>query len=228
MNIVIITNLSRPDLFLQTVLSLRDNAANWESHHLTVVVDGPQRLTPVSSPADVLIRTRDSVGASAARNIGASSIPNYRRHDAVCFFDDDIYAVKDWDVRLWQLLRTGMIASGHAHPFNGSEERMMADSFLFFREPLVISTVNMAMTWDAWDECGPFQEPGGSGGSEDYALCMVAKENGYGFGVTSPECILHTGQHSSSGKPIVGYSEVCAHNAELIEIHGLQGKVIFG
>ncbi len=94
-----------------------------------------------------------------------------------------------------------------------------------YGRPLVISTVNMLMPWSLWDDVGFFTEPGGAGGSEDYDFCMRAKATGYGFAVTEPQVILHTGLTSTTGKQIVGYDEMTKQNERLIKQHGLKGVI---
>ncbi len=233
MNVICISTAMRPQLLKQTLLSLADNAADWSQHHLTVVIDGPEhwmyrdRLKE-PLPANVLIKTSQNVGASAARNIGAGSIPRYRRLEHVMFVDDDCYFVNKWDDRLTELAywRGASILSGYSHPFNQCEP--FSAHGLSYGEPLVISSVAMMMPWKIFDECGPWDEPGGPGASEDYAISMRAKDRGYGFAVTSPQCVLHTGMYSSKGEQIVGYNELAEQNQKLLEIHGLTGKVVFG
>ncbi len=46
--------------------------------------------------------------------------------------------------------------------------------------------------------------------------------------MTDPQCIIHTGLMSSTGKPIVGYTELAEQNDKLLDVHGIRGKVIFG
>jgi GT2 family glycosyltransferase len=232
-DIVLITTGSRQGLFEQSLKSMRDNAADWK-YSLTVVVDMPNNTSyefrPESGSINQIIFL-SRVGASAARNIGASSIPRYRRGQYVMFCDDDVYFCPRWDHKLLELahLEADSIISGHSHPYNGSELRTVKNPLSFkipFREPLVISSVHMMMPLSLWDEVGYFVEPGGPGGSEDYDYCMRAKDKSYGFAITEPECVIHTGLTSTAGKPIIGHKEVIAHNDALIQRYGLQGKII--
>lgn len=225
MNIVMITNGSRPALLNQSLDSLGQNATS-PLHTVTLVADGRMPGLDRYHP-DTLIVNRQSVGASRSRNIGASSIPKYQRDSHVMFLDDDVYMCNGWDEAMMGVAHHSIapIISGHAHPFNGSQPLQLGDCQA--RSPLVISSVCMMMPWSRWDEIGYFTEPGGPGGSEDYDYCMRAKSLGYGFAVTEPECVIHTGMFSSSGKPIIGYNEVAAHNEELIKLYGIDG-VVFG
>ncbi len=250
MNIVLITTGKRPDLLNQAVVSLFENAADWESHTLTVVCDGNGFHGDIRMPVGYTsIYATSRPGASAARNIGAGSIPKHRRQEEVLFLDDDVYMCKGWDEKLLQLANVEpcSIISGYGHPFNGSELMVRShdtgrviqcgignvqvydrSKAFFYRKPLVISSVAMMMNWMAFDAAGPWDEPGGPGGSEDYALCMRAKDKGYGFAVTDPQCVIHTGLISSKGEKIVGYQELAEQNDKLLDVYGIRGKVQFG
>lgn len=240
MNIILITTGGRPDLLRQSLESLRDNAADWSKHTITLVMDGiNQGCDSIHSFHPLTyIDHSEPMGASRARNIGASSIPKYRRQEHVCFLDDDVYACpgpKPWEkLEAWdnQLLRLAepneeCIISGHAHPYNHAKKKSCNSGSIQYEEPLLISTVNMVMPWSLWDDVGYFVEPGGPGGSEDYNYCMRAKAKGYGFAVTDPHCIIHCGLTSSRGQQIVGYDLVVAKNRELVKNLGLEKKVVF-
>jgi GT2 family glycosyltransferase len=241
MNIVLITTGMRPDLLVQSLTSIANNATDWSQHHLTLVIDGhdhwksdPGPLPPL--PGNVLINTAQRVGASAARNIGAGSIPKYRRQEHVLFLDDDVYMAPGWDTSLSALAAEfpGRIISGYSHPFNQTEHlwrkvRTMDREYdIHYGEPLVISSVAMMLPWSMFDAFGPWDEPGGPGASEDYALCMRAKRYDHGFAVTDPQCVIHTGLISSKGEKIVGYQELAEQNDKLLDVYGIRGKVQFG
>ena len=229
MNIMLITTYKRPELFLQTLRSMRGNAANWPRHHLTTVIDGGgsheiKDATPYEIK-DATILLVPKQGASAARNIGASSIPKYRRQTHVCFFDDDVYCAPGWDERLERALMGSShkicAVSGHAHPYNHTILGSWKGSLL----TTVLSTVNISCSWEMWDDVGWFSEPGGPGGSEDVDWCLRATEKGYGLAVTDPQVVIHCGITGSGGKPIVGQDLVVARNEELVKLHKLEGKV---
>lgn len=131
------------------------------------------------------------------------------------FCDDDVYFMKDWDV----MLDRG-IAAPCAHPFNHSIGRL-GD----YDEAGVLSTVCMAMPWETFDIFGPWDEPGGSGGSEDVAFCARVKME-HRLIVTNPHFAIHCGLTSSTGWPIVGAKELEAMNNELILKNGLAGRIL--
>lgn len=221
-----------------------------DSHTVTIVLDkleiGAEKFVDFGDRV-TLIDNGIRQGASASRNIGAGSIPKHRRHEHVLFLDDDVYMCPNWDARLEELAshrnldfpdldypddyKPNSIISGYSHPFNHcSDGRMVVSEYgwKLYGIPLVISSVAMMMPWSVFDDVGPWDEPGGPGGSEDYALCMRAKDKGYGFAVTVPHCVIHTGLFSSKGEQIVGYNELAEQNQKLLNRHGLNGKVIFG
>ncbi len=235
-DVILITTGSRPALLKQSLRSLSENKHDHSTFSLRIVWDC--QFNQVQQPSEemhhLLISYGDVItlrqsGASRARNIGAGSIPRYRRQQWIMFCDDDCYFTRDWDRKLLELaeLLPRAIISGHNHPYNNCVSRVSSFG-LKWDEPLVISTVNMLMGWEIFDEVGPFDEPGGSGGSEDYALCMRAQKKGYGFAVTHEQCILHTGITSSNGTPIIGADLVKGNNARLEKLYGLEGKVVCG
>src|SRR5262245_32247815 len=123
-DVVMITNGKRPELFKQTGESLYDNCDDATYFNLVVVHDGGKSNTDYGN-ANIVIT--DPVGASACRNIGASSIPKYRRGQYVMFIDDDVYMCPGWDEKMIDVYnRTNAsnkdgiksIISGHAHPYN--------------------------------------------------------------------------------------------------------------
>jgi GT2 family glycosyltransferase len=226
----------------QSVSSLLNNAADRKAHHLTVVYDLQDEYdeTPPMYETVSIVLTKN--GASRARNIGAGSIPRYLRQEHVLFLDDDVYMCQNWDERLMHLARwaPNAIISGYSHPFNHCEPKIghniterddegnMKTLFeVRYGEPLVISSVAMMMPWSIFDEVGPWDEPGGPGASEDFALCMRAKDKGYGFAVTDPQTVLHCGLMSSKGEQIVGYKELCEQNDKLLDFWNIRGRVIF-
>ncbi len=219
MDIIIITGGGRPEFLNQTLSSLRDNAS--QQHNIVLVEDGPDSLI---TNEIVTIKTHGK-GASAARNIGASSIPGYRRHQHVMFLDDDTYLMPEWDEQLTQTVDAlpNTVLSGHAHPFNHSTGyRANAHS------ACVLSTVHFFMPWSIWDHVGYFVEPGGPGGSEDVEWCKRAVDLEYQLAVTDPMCVIHCGLTSSHGQQIVGYDLMMKQNEKLVAVYGLKEEVNFG
>jgi hypothetical protein len=226
---VIITTGTRPAFFLQTIQSLIKNAVDPKAHHLTYVYDLPIGYDECQIfHGDTTIQL-EAQGASAARNTGVGSIPNYRRRKHVMFLDDDVYMCPGWDRMLGAIMDClpYTAVSGHAHPFNREEpgSYQVTGSQFRFKATSVLSTVNIAMPWSVWDKVGYFTEPGGPGGSEDVDWCKRATDKGYGLAVTDPQCVIHCGLTSSSGKQIVGYDLMTKQNGELIGLYGLAGKV---
>lgn len=229
MNIVLITAGRRWEILKQSITSMVNNSADWTKHELIVSIDC---WAPSAEEFDWITRycarfiLNRKLGASASRNIGASSIPKYRRQEYICFFDDDVYCCPRWDRRIVDALdHSKGSVSGHAHPYNHT---ILADmSHYSYQITTVLSTVNIACSWEIWDSVGFFAEPGGPGGSEDVDWC-TRPSNPYKLAITQPMCVIHTGLTSSSGKPIVGADLVMERNKELERLHKIEGKVRYG
>ncbi len=229
MNIVLITTGNRQSLLNQSLHSMERNAGDWPKHTLTIVADDFK--AGIDCLATVIFNPK-SQGASACRNIGASSIPKYRRQEYVCFFDDDVYCTPGWDRQIEDALKhskstrpVAAVVSGHAHPYNHT---ILDDRHHHgYQLTNVLSTVNIVCDWGIWDIVGFFAEPGGPGGSEDVDWCARATRKGYDLAVTAPQCVLHTGLSSSSSKPIVGADSVAANNHQLERLHNIKGKVLY-
>jgi len=231
-NIILITTGERPGLLEQTLSSMYNNASN--THSLTIVWDNVSGLWNAGparhGPATVIVNPNPQ-GASASRNIGASSIPEYRRHGYVMFVDDDVYMLPGWDEKLIRAEKrldqgnAGVVLSGHAHPFNHSLGLYSLDN-CDVQAAGVLSTVHLFMPWDIWDTVGFFIEPGGPGGSEDVEWCARATKLDYGLAVTDPMCVIHCGLTSSHGKQIVGYALMMKMNRELNKTYA-GGKAVF-
>lgn len=233
MNIIITTTGKRPQLLKQTLSSLRSNAADWSAHTLTVVLDGPETWdgtwrAELEPEGLTIIANIQRVGASRSRNIGASSIPKYRRQEHVLFLDDDVAMLRGWDDKLLQAakyLRSTTLISPYGHPFNIEDER---EDVPFAKFPLLISSVAAFMSWKSFDEIGYWLEPGGAAGSEDFEFCDRARKLGHDFAVLNPHVCIHTGLTSSNGKEIVGADLLKERNAELERLYKIEGTVIYG
>jgi glycosyltransferase involved in cell wall biosynthesis len=213
MDIVMISSGKRLELLEQSLNSLRINSV--EKHNLVVVLDGCL-LSDFVLPSGYTLITAPQGGASRARNIGASSIPKYRRSNILTFLDDDVYLCKGWDKRVSDLMEAGLskiaIVSGHAHPYN-----QPLFSTRDYDAAQVLSTVHISMSWNIWDDIGFFVEPGGKGGSEDVEWCSRAVKY-YPMFVLAPQCVIHCGI-----KDIVGKKEMEAQNEFLVKHYNLKG-----
>ena len=206
MDCVVVTNGSRPTLLKQTLRSLRENATRAESHRVVVSWDNGN-------------------GACEARNRGTTLFK--QRQEFMMLADDDVYFVPGWDVTLVNALgaMNGLVVSGHAHPFNHGLGVYKAGG-AEFEAAGVLSTVHLAMPWSIWDDAGMLHGRGGPGGSEDVEWCKRVVDLGFGLAVTRPMCVIHCGFTNSVGGALVGEEHMRKMNDELIELNGLQGKVI--
>jgi glycosyltransferase involved in cell wall biosynthesis len=228
-DVVLITTGRRPELLTQTLKSLRNNAR--AEHNLILVWDSTpyEKDWSLWREGTTLIVNPGPQGASASRNIGASSIPKYRRHKYVMFIDDDVYLCPGWDKDMERAAKAlqGAVFSGHAHPFNLSLGDYW-DGQIHLKTAGVLSTLHLFMPWEIWDDVGYFIEPGGPGGSEDVEWCSRATNKGYGLAVIEPMNVLHCGLTNSTGKQIVGYDLMMEQNKKLVRSHRLEGRVEYG
>lgn len=224
-DITLITSGSRRRLLKQSLVGLKENATNWSNHTLTIVMDGCS-VVDVCQQAGVvptrIICNPERQGASRSRNIGASSTPKYLRKDALMVLDDDVYCCKGWDSFNY---KTDAVWSGHAHPFN--QPYQVVDSSVPAEQTSVISTVHMIIPWAIWDDVGFYCEPGGPGGSEDVDWCKRAVDKGYTLGITTPQCIIHTGIGSTAGGKLIGWELVLEGNYKLEKLYGLEGRILY-
>ena len=207
MDIVMISSGKRPELLQQSLDTFVAHSV--QKHNFVFVADG---WMPPYQIAGSTVISAPKVGASAARNIGASSIPKYRRQNILTFLDDDVYLCPGWDEKVLDLmLYTKGVVSGHAHPFN-----QPVSMFKSYSITNVLSTVHISMPWSVWDEVGFFSEPGGKGGSEDVDWCKRCTRDA--LYVTAPQCVIHCG---ISG--IVGEDLMKGQNEFLVNHYKLKG-----
>ena len=112
MNIIVTSNSKRPQLLQQTLESLDENSTL--EHTITLVLDKHFGLVLPIYSVVATITLHNSVGASACRNVGASSIPKYSRSEYVLFSDDDCFYTAGWDHKLVNVLKAnGEIGRAH-------------------------------------------------------------------------------------------------------------------
>ena len=228
MDIVVVTTGLREDLLRQTLNSLNTNATSKNNHPITLVIDGHRgEKIKYNYPVDCIITPSLIQGASRCRNIGAGSIPKYRRQSHIMFCDDDVWFAPGYDQALEEMAEAlpRHLLSLYGHPYNQEEKR---EGFSMANFPLLISSVCPFMSWEAFEEIGFWLEPGGPAASEDFEFCSRAKKLGYGFAVSDPNYAIHTGITSSSGQKIVGWDLLEKKNKELEQCHRAKGRVIYG
>jgi SAM-dependent methyltransferase len=145
MDIVLVTR-DRPELTVQTIRSMRENAADWSRHRLLVVFDGTEGECQTSGVCGALhqftgvgsrvfpVTAKARLGVGGAKNFGADEFSKWRARDVnsgryervgelLMFSDNDMYYLRNWD----KALEAGIPAQpaqqitqlgGWRHPFH--------------------------------------------------------------------------------------------------------------
>jgi len=165
------------------------------------------------------IRNDIPMGTGPLRNkVVSESERVYGRGDFLYLSDNDVFFTHDWldwlidcYVDVWS--RGFRILGGYNHPFNqrvGEYQFIHNDYDHRVYEVNHLASQSMLMTWDAWQEFGPFVETPVDKvcQSEDVAFSNKIREAGYKVGVVSPWLVVNTGITNSFGEHIPGWELV--------------------
>lgn len=150
----------------------------------------------------------------------------FGRGDYLYLSDDDVWFERsDWIdilVSSYEQMREHgyRVLAAYNHPFNGpiSGEPWLRTYTPGYdvRPVYAVATQSMLMSWDVWDEFGPFCDtPAGKVcQSEDVDFCNRIRAAGYKVGVISPALLVNCGITNSFGEKIVGWEMVKAEAPE--------------
>lgn len=154
----------------------------------------------------------DPLGTGPARNeCVRTSEQLFGRGHYLYLSDDDVYFTRpDWLSILVDTYENAkksgyVVLGGYNHPFN------QPNFFLGgFYDCYHVASQSMLMSWDVWDEFGPFCDtPAGKVcQSEDVDFCNRIRAAGYKVGVISPALLVNTGITNSFGEKIPGWELV--------------------
>jgi SAM-dependent methyltransferase len=223
MNIVLITR-DRPELTIQTINSLRDNAVNYAAHSLAIVFDGTSEdaeeffnneLAGIGSlkENEQILWTGKQLGVGGAKNYGArvGIFPYLNNKPTLLMFsDNDMYYLPRWDEKLLRATRTIGNSSfpwqigGWKHPFHSG---IRVDGIGL--EVDAVTGNCFVIRYSDWLKYGPFDSNAlGPGQSEDYALSQKIKASGGLVAVLEPPVAIHCGIVNSYGEPATGWKEM--------------------
>lgn len=234
MDIVLITDGSRPELLDQTLRSAVQHAAGWSKHRMVVVVDNPEvgyRPTDahIEAYGITFLHLDKRVGVGGAKNFGAKYLNEdmVHRSELLCFLDDDMYLLPEWDKKLEWLSHQKFVTQlgGWRHPFHQLNNRHLitradGESFKIFESGDTDSpTIHIhkvdavtgncfAIHWRDWLRYGPFDANAlGPGQSEDFALSQRIRAGGGMVATIDPPVAIHCGLVNSAGEPATGWRE---------------------
>lgn len=141
------------------------------------------------------------------------------RKDYLYISDDDVYFTRhDWISQLIEAYELAKpygykVIGAYNHPFNqpvnGIQWVKCENPYIVY-PVYAVATQSMLMSWDVWDEFGPFCDtPAGKVcQSEDVDFCNRIRAAGYKVGVISPALLVNTGITNSFGEKIPGWELV--------------------
>ena len=210
---------NRPRLTEQCLLSIADTP----NMNLTVLDDASDPETRgllVKLQKEIpfaLYRNEESAGTGAARNQAIRlSETHWGRGDYLYLSDNDVWM----KTPLWldvlvhcyeEARRHGFkVLGAYNHPYHIPVNHFQVTPTHMVDEVQALALQSMIMTWDVWDECGPFREtpPGRVCMGEDVEFGWAIAKDGGKLGVVSPALLVNTGITNSFGEKIPGWELV--------------------
>lgn len=164
-----------------------------------------------------------AIGPGACRNELADYITKTSlRHPFLYESDNDVYFKEGWLptlIKAYKKVNETIAAGklkvlgGSCHPYlqNKTAFSFQLDDGQMYRIGIkdAVSGYSQLMTWETWDEFGPFDEsmrnaPEKIMGSEDWAFCQKIIKAGWLVGSMEPEVIIPCGKTNTYGKPATG------------------------
>ena len=166
------------------------------------------------------VRNEEPRGTGPLRNLVISESEKYfDRGEYLYLSDNDTVFLPGWLEVLTECYRAAWkygfrILGGYSHPFNQSipNEQWIKVGMYDVQPIYALATQSMFMSWEVWDQFGPFCETPVDKvcQSEDVAFSNKIREAGYKVGVVSPALIVSTGITNTFGEKIPGWELVKA------------------
>ncbi len=190
---VIIPNLDCP-LVGDTVQAVASQKLDEGALEILVVGRDEPGLVPRQEPVRFL-ETAEPLSAGAARNLGVAAAAA----DRILFTDADCRPEPDWASLLLQSLDRSPVVGGSVRFDLGGNLWAVADNIASFNELLSdrpetdntdgpLGSLNLAVTAEAWEQVGPFDE--GLATSEDFDWVLRARAAGLALRF-EPRAVVH-------------------------------------
>ena len=163
-------------------------------------------------------RNYENIGPGATRNKVAKYLKEKGlRGEYLYETDNDVYFTKGWLMKLLKVFelaqkRDVLLLGGSCHPYlqNNSVQTYLGDIDYQVGLKDAVSGYSQFMTWDTWDEYGPFDETMRNAekkimGSEDYAFCQKIIKDGFKVGSIEPEVVIPCGKTNTYGEKATGH-----------------------
>jgi len=204
---------NRPRLTKQALDSIKDTP----DMQLLVLDDRCDKETwDILDESEVNLRSNHTpMGTGQLRNLIIRQAYLDDKCDYLYLSDNDVFFQSGWLdtlIQYYELARPlgFLVIGGVNHPFNqptGKLPIMQAGKEIAcVNEVIALATQSMLMSWDVWDEFGPFVETPVDRVcmSEDVAFGNKIRAAGFKLGVVSPALVISTGITNTFGERIPG------------------------
>lgn len=211
----------------QTLQSLFENT-DFKLFNLYVIDDGSEGFTmnlledafydKSPDPFIKLFRNEIAIGPGASRNLVTNWITKQGLRSKYLYHsDNDVFFIRGWLDKLLSVIQDPAfensklkLLGGGCHPYlqnNNSINLMPGILQIGLKD--AVSGYSQLMTWETWDQFGPFDETMRDAekkimGSEDWAFCQKIIKAGFQVGSIEPEVVIATGKTNTYGEPATG------------------------
>jgi hypothetical protein len=209
-----ITSLARTIADTDATLTILDDRSDEETRAY---------LEPWSKmPNTLVIRNDIPLGTGQLRNmVMEASRKHFGQGEYVAPHDNDTFFMPSWLGYLTKAYRFAwdhgyrlLGAYGHPYHLPISKLPVTKGSYVLFNvlEVQALATQSMFMSWDVWDQYGPFCDTpiDKTCQSEDVAFTNKIRKDGYKLGVVTPHLVHATALKNTFGEPGPGWELVKA------------------
>lgn len=223
---IVIPVHNRPRHTEQTIMSLVDNTPK-DLYTLNIINDGSQEetgklllaLEQRAKSRGVFVRSLAHVfpmSPGYSRNQMCRDITKEQKRSKYLYHsDNDVYFTPGWLEKLIGVFEHSesdnvKVLGASCHPYLQSSRRIYCDIHSYaIGIKDAVSGYSQLMTWETWDEFGPFDETMKNAekkimGSEDWAFCQKIIKAGYLVGSIEPELVIPCGKTNTYGEPATG------------------------